>query len=36
MFMVSMWNDILMDLDAYSETLNLGSYLPEQLQELFI
>ena len=29
MFMVSMWNDTLMDIDAYAETLNLGTYLPE-------
>lgn len=34
--MVKMWNDVLMDLDVYSEKLNLNKFLPPQMHELFI
>lgn len=34
--MVNIWNDIKMDIDVYSEKLNLNKYLPHQMHELFI
>ncbi|CAD8181544.1 unnamed protein product [Paramecium pentaurelia] len=34
--MVNIWNDNKMDIDVYSEKLNLNKYLPHQMHELFI
>ncbi|CAD8186782.1 unnamed protein product [Paramecium octaurelia] len=36
MFVVQIWNEELMDIDAYKERLNLSTYLPAHMHELFI
>ncbi|CAD8110921.1 unnamed protein product [Paramecium sonneborni] len=36
MFMVSIWNDTLMDIDVYNEQLNLSTYFPSQMHDLYV
>ncbi|CAK89868.1 unnamed protein product (macronuclear) [Paramecium tetraurelia] len=36
MTMVKIWNDETIDIDAYSNNLNLSTYLPTEMHELFI
>ncbi|CAK87494.1 unnamed protein product (macronuclear) [Paramecium tetraurelia] len=36
MSVVQLWNEELMDIDAYKERLNLSTYLPAHMHELFI